>query len=93
MKTEFTPGPWSVGLGGDTRAPWVRHRTPSGFRKVDLKDRANVHLTAAAPDLYEALEMVRDADEDCKKDGWPTIPAAARAKIDAALAKATGSAA
>lgn len=40
--------------------------------------------------LIEALEMVRDADEDCKRDGLPTIPEIARAKIDAALAKALG---
>jgi hypothetical protein len=51
---------------------------------------ANARLIAAAPDLYEALEMVRDADEDCHKDGLPTIPPAARQKIDAALAKARG---
>jgi hypothetical protein len=33
----------------------------------------------------EALEMVRDADDDCKRDGLQTIPPFARAKIDAAL--------
>lgn len=52
---------------------------------------ANAHLIAAAPELLSALEMVRDADNDCKRDGLPTIPASARAKIDAAIAKATGS--
>lgn len=51
---------------------------------------ANARLIAAAPELYEALEMVRDADEDCKADGFPTMPATARAKIDRALAKARG---
>lgn len=50
----------------------------------------NVPLIAAAPDLLEALEMVRDADEDCKSDGLPTIPDIARAKIDRAIAKAKG---
>lgn len=45
-------------------------------------------LHDAAPDLLYALTMVRDADEDCKRDGLPTIPEAARATIDAALAKA-----
>ena len=52
---------------------------------------ANARLIAAAPELLEALEMVRDADEDCKRDGLQTIPTAARARIDAAIAKATGS--
>ncbi|MEP0323262.1 hypothetical protein [Bauldia litoralis] len=49
---------------------------------------ANARLIAAAPDLYEALVMVRDADEDCRKDGFQTIPPIARAKIDRAIAKA-----
>ena len=38
--------------------------------------------------LLEALEMVRDADDDCKMDGLQTIPAPARAKIDAAITTA-----
>ena len=41
-------------------------------------------------DLLEALVMVRDADNDCRADGLPTMPQAARAKINAAIAKATG---
>jgi hypothetical protein len=40
-------------------------------------------------DLLGALEMVRDADEDCKRDGLQTIPSMARHRIDAAIAKAT----
>jgi len=40
-------------------------------------------------ELLEALKMVRDADEDCKKDGLPRwCTDIARAKIDAAIAKA-----
>jgi hypothetical protein len=38
----------------------------------------------------DALEMVRDADEDCKRDGLTTMPPIPRAKIEAALAKARG---
>ncbi len=41
-------------------------------------------------ELLEVLEMVHDADEDCKRDGLPTIPAAARSRIDNAIAKAGG---
>ena len=39
-------------------------------------------------ELLEALIMVRDADEDCKRDQLPTIPISARARIDRAIAKA-----
>ena len=51
---------------------------------------ADARLIAAAPDLLDALLMVRDADDDCKRDGLPTIPPTARATIDAAIFKATG---
>lgn len=36
-------------------------------------------------ELSGALEMVRDADDDCRRDGLQTIPETARARIDAAL--------
>lgn len=39
-------------------------------------------------DLMSALEMIRDADEDCKKDGLPTLPHAPRKAIDEALGQA-----
>jgi len=34
--------------------------------------------------------MVRDADDDCKRDGFQTIPPIPRAKIDAAIQSAKG---
>lgn len=56
----------------------------------DANRLADARLIAAAPDLLDALTMVRDADNDCRRDGLPTIPHPARAKIDAAINKATG---
>lgn len=41
--------------------------------------------------LLAALVMVRDADDDCIRDGLPRIPNLPRAKIDAAISRATGS--
>lgn len=51
---------------------------------------ANARLIAAAPDLFAALTMVRDADDECRRDALVTIPDHARALIDAAIAKAEG---
>ena len=57
-------------------------------RVAVCESEADARLIAAAPELYEALVMMRDADNDCHADGLPTIPSPARAKIDAAIAKA-----
>lgn len=38
--------------------------------------------------VVHALTMVRDADNDCKKDGFPSMPSIARLTIDRALALA-----
>lgn len=102
----FTPGPWvQDGPDASAFSPesCVDITAPTGrgwahFARVvvvcgaesDAEGIANARLITAAPDLYGALEMVRDADDDCKRDGLPTIPATARAKIDAALRKARG---
>lgn len=93
-----TPGPWQTDrnnchagqiatihhcLNND----WVEIWSPDWPDDEDVQE-ANAHLIAAAPDLLEALVMVRDADDDSGKDGLPRIPGAARSKIDRAIAKA-----
>lgn len=50
-----------------------------------------IPVCEAGPALLEALVMVRDADDDCIRDGLPRIPNLPRAKIDAAISRATGS--
>ncbi len=82
-----------------TPGPWRRHAAfANGISDAEglliaasMKDE-DANLIAAAPDLLAALIMVRDADDDCRADGLPTLPAPARAKIDAAIAKAEGGA-
>lgn len=92
---QHTPGPWVASF---THLSEVRATNGAVIAKCQKLNglvtlQANARLIAAAPEMLEALEMVRDADDDCKRDGLPTIPLAARAKIDAAIEKATGSAA
>jgi len=65
-------------VSGYTPGPWVH-----SFESA--------RLMAAAPEMFEALEMIRDADEDCIKDGLPRpLTDFARARVDAAIAKAEG---
>jgi len=97
----WTPGPWkafrqTVTPEGDTGGS-IRIYVMSGRNMMTGKDlvpgeekRSTATLISAAPDLYEALEVVRDADDDHQADGGAGIPKQARAKIDAALAKASG---
>ena len=91
-----TQGPWETRVGaadqvfaaGGSRICTVMPKHDEPHRAYD-EDVANAHLIAAAPDLLEALRMIRDADDDAIRDGEPrTIPAVARAAIDAAIAKA-----
>ena len=99
-----TPAPWVLGNEnnqccdvecGGGRTSVSLNRFDSLMRDEFAISRAemlaNAHLIAAAPDLLEALRMVRDADEDCRRDGMPRwCTDAARHAIDAAIAKAEG---
>lgn len=55
-------------------------------------DSAGIAVMTQAADeierLRETLQMVADADDDCHRDGFQTIPPAARARINRALGKA-----
>ena len=94
--SNHTPGPWKV----VDRTAFRRGASDARWEIDDAEGKhqfwialaineADARLVAAAPDLLGALEMVRDADEDCKRDGLPRwCTDAARARIDAALAKA-----
>lgn len=102
----FTKGPWTVcwQTYNGRRANFYITASPYGsvrpLARTDWKIEwsevegdelvANAHLMGAAPELYEALVMMRDADDDCRHDGLQTIPQPARARIDAAIAKAEG---
>ena len=48
----------------------------------------DARLIAAAPEMYAVLVMVRDADDDCLRDGLASLPRMARAKLEEAIRKA-----
>lgn len=97
-----TPGPYELQGDGAIVAQLGSKRTgvmlvtaPLTSALVPLTPEAveaNAHLLTAAPLMLSALEMVRDADDDCGRDGLTMLPPAARARIDHALATAKGGA-
>jgi len=93
---KHTPGPWHTGTGKAAQIIYDAEGRPIADAKVYHRHYtleqtfAHAQMCAAAPELYEALVMVRDADNDCRADGLPTIPPMARSKIDRAIAKAEG---
>lgn len=86
-ETKFTPGPWDkfdliIGRMIDNRHRYTSiasiYESEPGY---DGEDKANANLIAAAPDLYEALELVYN-----QMDYWDVGHDEARE----ALAKARG---
>lgn len=91
MKRTHTPGPWQCRplQGCSVIVDSTMFEIGSLGADVTREDAdANARLIAAAPALFAALVMVRDADEDCRRDGLPTIPLQPRQTIDAAIAQA-----
>ena len=97
----FTLGPWTVSNSsrqavqnatGVTIA-WcganASYGDPSYSISVD-EARANARLIAAAPDLLDALIILRDLDDEWAKTEVPLLGVDTRAKIEAAIAKAEG---
>ncbi len=97
-KPGFTKGPWLAHDDPEFDQVTIRLAEDDHWGHVEIaevtgseSDRiANAQLMAASPDLYEAVVMIRDADDDCERDGLPRIPLGARKKIDAAIARAEG---
>lgn len=97
MSKKHTPGKWEVIHG---TYPYIvatsKHKTTAicaiaGGISAEEATANALHIARCVNShdaLIDALEMIRDADDDCARDGLPTIPAPARAKIDAAIAAA-----
>lgn len=87
-EVKWTQGKWSY--GGSVEQVWggviesCGYHVASAHGKNDDECKANAHLIAAAPDLYEALEATANSS------GFQYIFSETRDKINAALVKARG---
>lgn len=102
MSAGFTPGPWSIDPrhGGDKEIivrqdgdSWHRLQAAVDCDDCDLKMAiANAHLIAAAPELYDALEVICGGSEDVSNTaiivGYEATTVLEQAR--AALARARG---
>ena len=99
-----TPGPWYIEeisnrdwkINSDSRDWCLLEITPAIYGESDSlsdEDKANARLIAAAPDLLEALLHMFASIPPYRHDGSPTIPDAVVEFANAAIAKATESAA
>lgn len=107
MKTKFTKGPWELGEA-TSKHPYCidAHCNNDGLRfelcevlgadyefEACEQSKANAHLIAAAPEMYEMLERLK---KECQmfydEFGEPSNPdyEAAFVEINALLAKARG---
>lgn len=86
--TKHTPGPWTTG-GFYVKAAdghiMIADVTCGNGPPTD-EEKANAHLIAAAPDMYEALVALTCSDNDVLNDGASPVWAAAMK----AIAKAEG---
>jgi len=88
---KHTSGPWRALPDGTIVAgPNGTHVAYTANTGMGRAFAPNAALIAAAPELLAALVMVRDADDDCIRDGFEPMPRTPRAKIDAAIAAAEG---
>jgi hypothetical protein len=90
----MTPGPWTASpfssvVGSAITAqpnPAENQRLIAGV----YSSMEDASVIAAAPLMFDVLEMIRDADDDCARDDLPRMPSTARAALDEALAAARG---
>jgi hypothetical protein len=82
---KHTAGPWKASQGFDVGVYGCGYRVALMTSGEVNRDMANARLIAAAPELLEALVLVRDYVVTMKQMGHEYQVA-----IDAAIAKATG---
>lgn len=74
--------------GASTRLPDGGRQLIGGWCEDSTRPRAKGYIRGdIADEMLEALRMVRDADNDCRLDGLPTMPPMPRSRIDRAIAR------
>jgi hypothetical protein len=97
-ETKFTPGPWRL---ADHSYTFIISKPGDGYITRDVcrmdastmsafQQKANAHLIAAAPELYEALEELHAQQNGPPLEKYKTRWEKAMRKTEAALAKARG---
>lgn len=99
-KTGFTPGPWTAVQHGDGIYTWtIRGNDEMEDRSLAFvgvgtpnlqRDEANMHLIAAAPDMYSMLQSILDECEICSACFQYPGDITPRQQIEEVLAKARG---
>lgn len=82
MTQSYTPRQIADGL---LAGEFTRDSAFVPLAEVERLTRERDEARAWAAKLLATLEMVRDADNDCRVEGWATIPDAVRRSIDEAL--------
>jgi hypothetical protein len=99
---KHTPGPWKVKIknggcreieSGDVCVA-IPHGPAGVQSEVYDEHRANAHLIAASPDLFNICKMIREIDDQGQQaeDGefYPLLTPSYRDMLDAAIEKAEG---
>jgi hypothetical protein len=94
MQTTHTPGPWKIAATGHvvTAADYSRVCRLEQLPGMDSREiDANAALIAGAPELLDALRVIENCFRRAElRHRMDAITADERAKVSAAIAKATG---
>lgn len=94
MKTTHTPGPWGLRHSGKTVVS-LPHTSPEAREVIacSIENTANARLIAAAPELIDTLQAIRNDSQaflDGKSDIDPyELAEAIRSACEVAIARAT----
>ena len=97
MSEKFTPGPWYLEFDNCDEEGFLEEAEftgaivgADGEGVLQVYSKANAHLIAAAPEMYEALELIYGRLLMSDRDGGSRITAEDGEMAELALKKARG---